>query len=183
MRFICADWLDNELPDEWADAVVLIESFSHMQDRRAVLSEIARVLKPGGRLVLADWVAVANPRKWQMKALLEPICRGGRLAGLSSLEENQDWIERLFFQVKESADITLKVKKTWWAIAVRLMKKVIVDADYRQLMWQSLLSDRDTFFAIPRVMIAYQLSCLRYGWLVAEKGSCARSGIEAKMRP
>lgn len=180
-EFICADWLDNGLPDEWADAVVLIESFSHMEDRQAVLEEVARVLKPGGRLVLADWVAAQSPQAWQVKHLLEPMCRGGRLTGLSSLEENRDLLEAVSLQVLEASDITVEVEKTWRVITGRLIWKVLSDAAYRKFMWQSLWCDRAVFFAIPRVMIAYQLGCLRYGWLVAQKGSCARGRIEAEV--
>ncbi len=179
--FICGDWLDNVLPDECADAVVLIESFSHMEDRQAVLAEVARVLKPGGRLVLTDWVAAQSPQAWQVKYLLEPMCRGGRLTGLSSLEENRDLLEAVSLQVMEASDITVEVKKTWRVIAGRLICKVLSDATYRKFMWQSLRHDRAVFFAIPRVMIAYRLGCLSYGWLVAQKGSCARGRTEAEV--
>ncbi|NOX99912.1 MAG: methyltransferase domain-containing protein [Verrucomicrobia bacterium] len=181
--FVCSDWLENDLPDEWADAVVLIESFSHMVDRGAVLAEIERVLKPGGRLVLTDWVVSEHPSPWQVKGLLEPICRGGKLTGLSSIKENGEMLKEASLRVLECNDITDNVSKTWQKITVRLVGKMLGDSHYRKFMWQSLLKDRDLFFAIPRVMLAYALTCLRYEWLVAEKGSCTRAGIEANVRP
>ncbi|MFK5921581.1 MAG: methyltransferase domain-containing protein [Verrucomicrobiota bacterium] len=170
-RFICGDWLENDLPDHWADAVMVIESFSHMEDRQAAMAEAVRVLKPGGRLLLADWVASQSPTQWQVKRLLQPMCRGGRLTGLNSLGENRELLESLQLQVLRAEDITASVEKTWWVIAWRLLKKGLSDGLYRKFIWQSFWADREVFFAIPRVILAYRLGCLRYGWLVAQKDS------------
>ena len=41
-------------PDEAFDLVVSTTSFDHWADQQAGLTECARVLEPGGRLVLAD---------------------------------------------------------------------------------------------------------------------------------
>lgn len=177
--FFCQDWLQNDVPDQWADAVVLIESFSHMENRGQVLAEVARVLKPGGRLLLADWVAAPTVSRWQVGALLQPMCRGGRLTGLNSMAENLGLIKAAGLNCLEASAITSSVKKTWQVIAYRLMKKVVSEAKYRALLWRSLREDRDTFFAIPRVMMAYQSGCLSYGWVLAQKDSCDQVKNEA----
>jgi SAM-dependent methyltransferase len=39
-------------PDGWFDAVLSVEGIEHLENRHAYLREIARVLKPGGTLVL-----------------------------------------------------------------------------------------------------------------------------------
>lgn len=39
-------------PDEWFDTVVCLEVIEHVADPQALLGEIRRVLRPGGRLVL-----------------------------------------------------------------------------------------------------------------------------------
>lgn len=180
-RFIHGDWLDNQLADGSADAVLMIESFSHMADRQAVLVEIARVLKPGGRLVMADWVASTNPKRWQVKGLLQPICRGGRLTGLNTFEGNRKMFEVASLLLLEHADLTASVSKTWRVIAGRSLRKVVCDASCWKWLGGWLLRDRPRFFAIPRVMLAYALGCLRYQWMVAEKGSCGSGRIEAEV--
>lgn len=48
------DGTDNKFPDASFDVVWVLESSHLMRDRRALLSECVRVLRPGGRLVLCD---------------------------------------------------------------------------------------------------------------------------------
>lgn len=53
-RFEQRDGTDNQLPDASFDVTWALESSHLMRDRRGLLSECARVLAPGGRLVLCD---------------------------------------------------------------------------------------------------------------------------------
>ena len=54
VRFEQRDGTDNGLADASFDRVWIMESSHLMPDRQALLSESARVLRPGGRLVLCD---------------------------------------------------------------------------------------------------------------------------------
>ena len=56
VRFEQRDGMDNGLPDASFDVVWVLESSHLMRDRAALLAECARVLAPGGRLVLCDIV-------------------------------------------------------------------------------------------------------------------------------
>ncbi|AEW98295.1 SAM-dependent methyltransferase [Streptantibioticus cattleyicolor] len=53
-RFERADVMALPYPPDSFDAVWAVESLAHVTDRAEALRQIARVLRPGGRLVLAD---------------------------------------------------------------------------------------------------------------------------------
>lgn len=55
-RFERRDGTDNGLPDESFDRVWVLESSHLMRRRERLISESARVLRPGGRLVLCDLI-------------------------------------------------------------------------------------------------------------------------------
>ncbi|MFB6240432.1 MAG: cyclopropane-fatty-acyl-phospholipid synthase family protein, partial [Gemmatimonadota bacterium] len=80
LTFLLGDWLDNPLPDGRFDAAVACESLSHMASLPGAIAEIHRVLRPGGRAVVAAWTANTEADRWQRRLLLRPICEEGRLA-------------------------------------------------------------------------------------------------------
>nr|WP_237534331.1 methyltransferase domain-containing protein [Streptomyces sp. SID3343] len=52
--FRLADAMELPFPDESFDGAYAIESLMHMKDKEAAIGHIARVLRPGGRLVIAE---------------------------------------------------------------------------------------------------------------------------------
>ncbi len=54
-RFVVADVADTGLPSGCADAVVSIDVLQLVPDPVAMVREITRVLKPGGRVVVTTW--------------------------------------------------------------------------------------------------------------------------------
>jgi 27-O-demethylrifamycin SV methyltransferase len=55
-QFELRDGTDNQLPDASFDRVWVLESSHLMRERQRLLAECARVLRPGGRLVLCDLI-------------------------------------------------------------------------------------------------------------------------------
>jgi SAM-dependent methyltransferase len=101
--FIVADAADTALPADTADAVVCIDSLQFVPDKNALLCEVARVLRPGGRAVITTW-----ERRGSGPADLPAsyaIADAGALAEAAGLqvflrEERDDWQEqeRAFYQ-------------------------------------------------------------------------------------
>jgi ubiquinone/menaquinone biosynthesis C-methylase UbiE len=53
--FVVADAADTSLPAKTASAVVCIDALQLVPDRHGLLREVARVLRPGGRVVITTW--------------------------------------------------------------------------------------------------------------------------------
>jgi SAM-dependent methyltransferase len=80
-NFILQDMTKSDLPDENFDLVVSVEVIEHVEEDEKFVSEIARVLKPDGIVLLTtpngDWVENKNPdhkrhyHKEQLQKLLE----------------------------------------------------------------------------------------------------------------
>lgn len=94
--FRVGDLVATGLPDAVADAVVVVDAIQFPRDPAASYREIARILKPGGRVVLTCWEAVdpddaAVPDRLR-GVELDPGLRG---AGFSDVQvtERPDWRE------------------------------------------------------------------------------------------
>lgn len=89
VRFITGDFMSLEFPEAGYDAIVTLEVLSHVSDHEAFVAKLARLLRPGGILVLATQnrpilerynnVAPTQPghlRRWfdreELTALLSP---------------------------------------------------------------------------------------------------------------
>ena len=60
------DALDLPFPDGSFDRIIAAEVLEHIPDDRAAMAEIARVLRPGGRLAIMVPTAGRAARLWQM---------------------------------------------------------------------------------------------------------------------
>jgi cyclopropane fatty-acyl-phospholipid synthase-like methyltransferase len=54
-QFFELDYLNTSFPDQYFDVIWAIESVCHAPDKRAFLKEAARILKPGGMIIIADF--------------------------------------------------------------------------------------------------------------------------------
>jgi tocopherol O-methyltransferase len=167
--FLLRDWMDNGLPDAAFDAVIAIESLSHMPDRPRFFREAARVLKPGGRLVVCAWGSADDATLWAWRYLLGPICREGRLTGLAAPAEIQRWLDEAGLMLLTHDDLSRQVMRTWWIILRRVVGKVLTDDRYRRYLLDGRHHDRVFALTIPRLLVAYGVGALRYGLLVAQR--------------
>ena len=76
------DWLANGFPDAALRPRLRDRELRAHGGQARFFAEACRTLRPGGRLVVCAWLAGATPRPWEVRHLLEPICREGRLPGM-----------------------------------------------------------------------------------------------------
>jgi cyclopropane fatty-acyl-phospholipid synthase-like methyltransferase len=73
LRFEQRDGTDNGFPDASFDRVWVLESSHLMRDRVALVSECARVLRPGGRMVLCDIILRREMPFEEVRRLRHPL--------------------------------------------------------------------------------------------------------------
>ena len=163
------DWLDNGLADAGFDRAYAIESSEHMVDKARFFAEAWRVLKPGGRLVVCAWLSRTDPNGFEIRHLLEPICREGRLPSMGSREDYEALAAEAGFVARGYEEIGPQVRRTWSICARRVAKRLVVDRDFRRFALARTTRNRSFLLSLPRLMLALRTGAMRYGVFVWDK--------------
>jgi ubiquinone/menaquinone biosynthesis C-methylase UbiE len=67
------DYHNTGLDDNSADIIFFSESYSHSYDRKKLLKELSRILKPNGYVLIIDWFLRENYNKKQWDAFVDDI--------------------------------------------------------------------------------------------------------------
>ncbi|WP_435770484.1 SAM-dependent methyltransferase [Nocardioides sp. SYSU DS0651] len=108
-RFEQRDGTANGLPDGSFDVVWALESSHLMRDRRSLLSESARVLAPGGRLVLCDIIRRREIPFLEVRARREDFAVLRAAFGdahMLPLDDYTTVLEELGLTVEDATDIS-----------------------------------------------------------------------------
>lgn len=163
------DWLANDLPDGSCDAVIAVESVSHMADPGRAFAQAARVLRPGGRLVVCDWLARGERSGWRDRGLLEPICREGRLPSMRTAAEYGELLAAAGLRVGSFADESRRVSRTWPVCLRRTAALLARDREARAFLLSSRNPDRIFAVTMVRIAAAYATRAMVYGVFAAER--------------
>lgn len=165
VRFEQRDGTRNGLPDASFDVVWVLESSHLMRDRKALLDECARVLVPGGRLVLCD---IIRKREIPFREVRDRREDFGVLrsafgdAHMEPLDRYMANLEAAGLTITESKDISAETAPTFaaWRVNVETHRPTV----------QELLGKRgvDDFVRATQILEAFwHDETLGYGILAA----------------
>jgi tocopherol O-methyltransferase len=156
------DWLVNDFAAEVFDHAYAIESSEHMPDKNRFFAEAFRTLKPGGRFVICAWLAAEHPAAWEIKHLLEPICREGRLPSMGTESDYRNMAQAAGFNVTSVDDISAQVSRTWWLCAWRLAARLTTRPAYLRYLLNRANPNRIFAITLFRLLLAYRTKAMRY---------------------
>jgi MPBQ/MSBQ methyltransferase len=118
-QFMVMDALALDLQDRSFDAVWSVEAAPHMPDKQRYVDELLRMLRPQGRLAVADWNrrdpadgAMDRFESWVMRQLLDQWAHP-EFASIAAMRHDFDrspWADGLHV---ESADWTVATVPSW----------------------------------------------------------------------
>jgi 27-O-demethylrifamycin SV methyltransferase len=110
------DGMDNGLADESFDRVWVLESSHLMRRRDALISECARVLRPGGRICLCDIILRRRMSLPEVRNLREPLALLREVFGDARMEPlpvYRELMEREGLVVDSERDLTAPTRPTF----------------------------------------------------------------------
>lgn len=169
VSFAVADAMAMPFEANRFELVWSLESGEHMPDKRRFLQECLRVLKPGGRLVLATWChrdsePPSPPLSTAELRDLERIYSLYHLPGTISLPAYERIASELHCSQIRVADWSEAVAPFWSDVLTSALRPQVM-LEVLKSGWETALGAR----AIPLMISGYRTGLIRYGLLTAVK--------------
>ncbi|MEM6726614.1 MAG: methyltransferase domain-containing protein, partial [Bacteroidota bacterium] len=98
VSFEVADYCAMPFPDHSFDVVWACESLCHSPTKDQFYKEAYRVLRPGGRLIIAEYIRTKRPHRKGQERLLAWWLRRWAIPDIDTKEEHQNHAEQAGFQ-------------------------------------------------------------------------------------
>jgi tocopherol O-methyltransferase len=182
LNYRLLNWLSNDLQETSFDHLISIESSEHMPDKAKFFSEAQRVLKAGGTFVICAWLQGENPKAWENRLLLEPICREGRLPSMGTETDYREFFKQHGFEVQSFSDVSHLVKRTWTLSLIGLVKHMWAHPEDLKLLLARFNSNAEFLKTLFRIRLAYETGAMRYGIFKAIKARRSHESVDSTYR-
>ena len=162
-----ADYTKTSLPDGSFDAIYAIETIVHLSDKTDFYLEAYRLLAPGGRLVVAEYIQNKEPKIPLDRQSMEAFLDGWSIPNMWTLNRHTSAIKRCGFDQVRTEDYSAATDR----VARYLYRYSLFGVPVYQLLQQVGMIDD--------VRMKDALSC-RYQWLTKQKGFWGHAFITAR---
>ena len=110
VSFKVADYRNTPFESESFDVVWACESVCHAPDKADFYNEAYRLLKPGGRLVMAEYFRAGRPLNERGEKLLSRWLQGWAIGDIDSRDEHASHITNAGFSHHQLLDVTERIE-------------------------------------------------------------------------
>lgn len=118
VSFLIEDYTHTSFPDNSFDVIWAIESITSSHNKEETSKEVFRLLKPGGRLIIADYFKTKSGQE-DPKKLLEKWRTLWSMAPFLSLMEYKSIFQQSGFKLAKERDVTKEItptaKRMYWS--------------------------------------------------------------------
>ncbi len=168
-KIILENYNDTSFESNSVDGAVAVESFCHSGHSYKTLKEAHRILKPNGRLVMADAFLKKKEEKlfFSGKYCYKKLCEGWKLDGLGDIGSVEQRLEDIGFKNIKIEDISFKVAPSVchvpFAISGFMLRKKLKGEPIKE---QSINNLKGSFYAL---LSGVHLTVFGYYMITCEK--------------
>ncbi|MGQ0467628.1 MAG: methyltransferase domain-containing protein [Sporichthyaceae bacterium] len=160
--FEVRDFVSTGLPDASFDVVWAVESVSHSARKVDFLREAYRVLRPGGRLIVADGFMVKDDLSHDEAALMRSWMDGWSMAGFATLDRFRRDLRTVGFDVAREQDATDNVlpssQRLFRLARLRHVEQVLYTLRLRsKAAHGNMVGARNQYLAVQQGLCGYHL--------------------------
>ena len=157
-QFRQADYTKTPFTDNSFDVIWALESAVHDPEKHGFFREAHRVLRPGGRLIMGEYIKTATSMNSKDEQLFHRWLDAWAIANLSTLPHLKSVAGQYGFEVLTTQEITAQIRKSSWRMYYGSFFLGILSAGYR------LYNPKVSFFADNHYKgLRYQYPALRRG--------------------